>query len=46
MHLLGDAPHMVRGIAAILVFAVVYGALTLALGVAEARGIAAKLRLR
>jgi putative peptidoglycan lipid II flippase len=46
MQLLLGAPHMTRGLAAIVAFAIVYGALTLALGVPEARGLAARLRLR
>ncbi|MEO6526023.1 MAG: murein biosynthesis integral membrane protein MurJ [Gemmatimonadaceae bacterium] len=37
--LAAGAPHMVSGIAAIAVFAVVYGLATLALGVPEARGL-------
>ena len=38
--------HMVRGIAAIATFAIVYGAVTLALGVPEARAIVGRVRRR
>ena len=44
--LASGAPHMLRGIAAIAMFAVVYGAITLALGVPEARAIAGRVRRR
>jgi hypothetical protein len=44
--LANGAPHMLRGIAAIATFAVVYGAVTLALGVPEARALVARVRRR
>jgi len=44
--LASGAPHMLRGLAAIAAFAVVYGAVTLALGVPEARAIVGRVRRR
>lgn len=45
-YLASGAQHMVRGIAAIATFALVYGAVTLALGVPEARAIVGRVRRR
>jgi putative peptidoglycan lipid II flippase len=45
-YLASGAQHMVRGIAAIATFALVYGAATLALGVPEARAIVGRVRRR
>jgi putative peptidoglycan lipid II flippase len=44
--LAAGAPHMIGGIAAIAVFALVYGLVTLALGVPEARGLAGRVLRR
>jgi len=41
-----NAPDTIRSAGAIAVFALVYGALTLALGVPEARAIVARVRRR
>ncbi len=46
MQLLPAEHQTIRGIAALLAFGVVYGASTLALGVGEARGIAARILRR
>ncbi len=46
MLLFGSAHHMMRGLAALATFALVYGALTVALGVPEAKGIAARVLRR
>ena len=46
MLLFGSAHHMLRGLAALSTFALVYGALTVALGVPEAKGIAARVLRR
>ena len=42
MLLLDPSHQMIRGVAALVAFAVVYGLLTLALGVPEARALAAR----
>jgi putative peptidoglycan lipid II flippase len=44
--LAAGSPHLVRGITAISVFAVVYGVVTLLLGVPEARALVARVRRR
>jgi putative peptidoglycan lipid II flippase len=44
MSLMDPRHQMIRGIAALATFAVVYGATTLALGVAEAKGLVARLK--
>jgi hypothetical protein len=46
MRVIDPAHQMIRGIAAIGAFALVYGAVTLALGVPEARGIAGRVLRR
>ncbi|MEO8561473.1 MAG: murein biosynthesis integral membrane protein MurJ [bacterium] len=46
MQLTGTTHHSLRGIAAISAFALVYGAVTLMLGVPEAVGLAARVRRR
>lgn len=46
MRLLMGSHHLIRGTAALGTFALVYGALTLALGVPEAKGIAARVLRR
>jgi putative peptidoglycan lipid II flippase len=46
MQLLDPSHQMARGIAALSVFALVYGLATLALGVPEARALASRLRRR
>jgi putative peptidoglycan lipid II flippase len=44
MRLVSSAHHMVRGVSALVAFAIVYGAATLALGVPEARAMVARAR--
>jgi putative peptidoglycan lipid II flippase len=44
--LASGAPHMLRGVSAIATFAVVYGAVTLVLGVPEARALVARVTRR
>jgi putative peptidoglycan lipid II flippase len=46
MTLLGDVHHMIRGLAALATFVLVYGAVTVALGVPEAKAIAARITRR
>jgi putative peptidoglycan lipid II flippase len=46
MRLVDPSHPMVRGIAALAVFAIMYGVVTLALGVREARGLIGRLRRR
>ncbi len=43
MHVMSPSHQSMRGVAALATFAVVYGVVTLALGVPEARGIAARV---
>jgi putative peptidoglycan lipid II flippase len=44
--LFGTAHHMIRGLASLSAFALVYGLLTVALGVPEAKGLAARVLRR
>ena len=46
MQLLRTLPHLPRGLAAIVTFAHLYGAMSLALGVPEARALVGRLRRR
>ena len=46
MYLLGGRHQTLRGTIALLVFAAIYGAATLAFGVPEARALAGRLRRR
>jgi len=46
MQLARTLPHLPRGLAAIATFAIVYGAMSLALGVPEARALVGRLRRR
>jgi putative peptidoglycan lipid II flippase len=46
MRVLTTSHHMIRGVASLVTFAVVYGVATLALGVPEAKGIASRVLRR
>jgi putative peptidoglycan lipid II flippase len=46
MNLLGTSHHMVRGLASLSTFAVVYGVAAVALGIPEAKAIVARVRRR
>jgi hypothetical protein len=46
MRVVSPAHHMIRGALALVVFSIVYGAVTLALQVPEARGLLRRTRRR
>ena len=46
MQLFAGSHHMVRGLAALGTFALVYGVITVALGVPEAKGLASRVLRR
>ena len=46
MHLFGASHHMVRGLLALGTFSLVYGAITVALGVPEAKALASRVLRR